>query len=207
MLDMVTIADRVPSLVVIAWGRVFRIPTDDLAGQLPCHCRKRWALNVWWCCAASDAEGEGYLHMSDRRYVHVGGVVSGQGKGEKGEGRLSSCHALSVRGYFRGSTPSNSAADTAPLHLVPSFPPPIARTLDALTPGPSLPPSPIALKLHTHTHTHLAFVTTSFTRLAPASPLAGVAHISPSVRLPSILVLALPPAGHQHERHQISTDS
>lgn len=151
MLDMVTIADRVPSLVVIAWGRVFRILTDDLAGQLPCHCRKRWALNVWWCCAASDAEGEGYLYMSDRRYVHEGGVVSGQGKGEKGEGRLSSCHALSVRGYFRGSTPSNSAADTAPLHLVPSFPPPIARTLDYLTPGPSLPPSPIALKLHTHT--------------------------------------------------------
>lgn len=153
MLDMVTIADRVPSLVVIAWGRVFRILTDDLAGQLPCHCRKRWALNVWWCCAASDAEGEGCLYMSDRRYVHEGGVVSGQGKGEKGEGRLSSCHALSVRGYFRGSTPSNSAADTAPLHLVPSFPPPIARTLDYLTPGPSLPPSPIALKLHTHTHT------------------------------------------------------
>lgn len=162
MLDMVTIADRVPSLVVIAWGRVFRIPTDDLVGQLPCHCRKRWALNVWWCCAASDAEGEGYLYMSDRRYVHEGGVVSGQGKGEKGEGRLSSCHALSVRGYFRGSTPSNSAADTAPLHLVPSFPPPIARTLDYLTPGPSLPPSPIALKLHTHTHTHTSCVRDHF---------------------------------------------
>lgn len=151
MLDMVTIADRVPSLVVIAWGRVFRIPTDDLAGQLPCHCRKRWALNVWWCCAASDAEGEGYLHMSDRRYVHVGGVVRkrGEGRGSSfimsralGSRLLPRVHSFEFCRRYGTSSPC-------------SFVSPADSKNTGRPHSRSLPPSLSHCTQTSHTHTHI----------------------------------------------------